>query len=161
MEHLEGILKLTDKELEGIVNNGKYRSREEIDSVYKLIDIAKDIYCIWQYEEGGGEDEMSYEGSMAYERGGRGSGRSYRGGYEGGYEGGSYARGRGRGAKRDSMGRYAREGGSYRGGSYRGGYSRDGGKQEFVENLREMMEEAPDDQTRQSIQRMIQQMEQQ
>jgi hypothetical protein len=57
------------------------------------------------------------------------------------------------------MGRYSNEG-SYRG-SMRGGYSRDGGKQEYIMNLREMMEDAPDEQTRQSIQRMIQQMESQ
>lgn len=153
MEHLDGILKLTERELGAIEQNGKYRSREEIDSVYKLIDIAKDIYCIWDYEEG--MDEMSYNDGGSYR-----SNRSYRGGsYEGSYDGGmSNARGRGRNARRDSMGRYAREGGgSYR--SYRG-YSRDG-KEEYIENLREMMEDAPDDQTRQSIQRMIQQMENQ
>lgn len=46
-------------------------------------------------------------------------------------------------------------------GSYRGyGYSRADGKEEYIENLRDMMQNAPDDQTRQSIQRMIQQMEQ-
>ena len=39
-------------------------------------------------------------------------------------------------------------------------YSRDDGKQEYIENLREMMEDAPDEATRQSIQRMIQQMNQ-
>ena len=38
MEHLEGLLKLVDNELEAINKNGKFRSREEIDSVYKLID---------------------------------------------------------------------------------------------------------------------------
>lgn len=151
MEHLEGILRITDNELGAIVTNGKYRSREEIDSVYKLLDIAKDVYCVWQYE-----DEMngeSYADGMSYERDMRG-GRSYR---DGSYDGGSYARGRGRNAKRNSMGRYSREG-SYRG-SYRG-YSRDG-KEEYVNHLRDMMEDAPDDQTRQSIQRMIQQMENQ
>ena len=75
------------------------------------------------------------------------------------YDGNSYARGRGRNARRDSMGRYSRDG-SYRGGPYRyDGYSRDG-KEEYIENLRNMMDDAPDDQTRQSIQRMIQQMEQ-
>ena len=152
MEHLDGILKLTEKELAAIEQNGKYRSREEIDSVYKLIDIAKDIYCIWDYEDG--MDDMSYNDGGGSYRGGR----SYRGGsYEGSYDGNmSYARGRGRNARRDSMGRYASNGGgSYR--SYRG-YSRDG-KEEYMEQLRGMMEDAPDDQTRQSIQRMIQQME--
>lgn len=156
MEHLEGILKITDQELGAMAQNGKYRSREEIDSVYKLMDIAKDIYCIWKYEEDG-EDEMSY-GDGSYRGGSYRSGRggSGRGGnsYDGGsYEGGSYARGRGRNARRDSMGRYSRN-------SYRG-YSRDDGKAEYIEGLREMMEEAPDDQTRQEIQRMIQKMEQQ
>lgn len=147
MEHLEGILRLTDNELKAIEDNGKYKSKDEIDAVYKLIDIAKDIYCIWEYEDGMSEmDGMS-------NRGGRGG--SYRGGsYGGSYDGGSYARGRGRNAKRDSMGRYS----SNRGGNYRM-YSRDDGKSEYIENLRDMMEEAPDEQTRQEIQRMIQKME--
>lgn len=61
--------------------------------------------------------------------------------------GGSYAN-----RKRDSMGRYARDGRSYR------GYSRDG-KDEFLDEMRGMMESAPDEMTRQSIQRMISQME--
>lgn len=147
MDSIEGILKLANAEFEAITKNGKFRSREEIDSVYKLMDIVKDAHCIWKYEE---EEESDYS-----EDGG-----SYRGSYGGDM---SYARGRGRGANRYADGRYAptsRNGGSYRGGrSYRG-YSRDDGKQEYIDNLREMMEDAPDDQTRQSIQRMIQQMEQ-
>lgn len=143
MEHLDGILKLAENELEAIIKNGKFRSREEIDSVYKLVDIAKDAYCIWQYEED--MDGESY--ADGYDRG-----RSMR--YD---DGRSYARGR-RNAKRDSQGRYSRDGGSYRDGrSYRG-YSRDG-KEEYVEQLRMMMEDAPDEGTRQSIQRMIQQMD--
>lgn len=157
MEHLEGILRLTDNELKAIEDNGKYKSKDEIDAVYKLIDIAKDIYCIWEYEDGMGEmDGMSYADGPyngMSNRGGRGG--SYRGGsYGGSYDGGSYARGRGRNAKRDSMGRYS----SNRGGNYRM-YSREDGKSEYIENLRDMMEEAPDEQTRQEIQRMIQKME--
>ena len=152
MEHLEGILKITDAELGAITTNGKYRSREEIDAVYKLMDIAKDVYCIWEYEQSG-EDDMSFDGG------------SYRGSYRGGsygrsYDGGSYARGRGRNARRDSMGRYSRDGGSYRYGGMRG-YSRGDDQGEYIESLREMMETAPDENTRQSIQRMIQQMENQ
>lgn len=94
---------------------------------------------------------------------------SYRGrsSYEDGY---SNARGRGSGAKRYANGRYApysRDDGSYDGSydsgrSYRrGGYSRADGNQEYIENLRSMMDDAPDEKTRQSIQRMISQMEQQ
>ena len=63
----------------------------------------------------------------------------------------SYARGRN--AKRDSMGRYAREG---RG---RSSYSRAGGKEEYLENLYDLMDNAPDDKSRQNIQRMIREME--
>ena len=150
MEHIEGIIRLADEEIGSIERNGKFRSRDEIDSVYKLMDIVKDAMCILEMEE------ESYS-----EAGGRSS-RGYSSYYDGGsmYDGGgSNARGRGRNARRDSMGRYSREG-SYRNSSYRNsGYSRDG-KEEFVEELRDMMESAPDDQTRQSIQRMIQQMEQ-
>ena len=118
MEHLEGIVKLAGNELKAIVDNAKFRSREEIDSVYKLMDIVKDAHCIWQYEDEESEyseEGRSYDGS--YARGGRG----YRGGryaYESYDDGMSYARGRGRNARRDSMGRYSREG------SYRGSYER-------------------------------------
>lgn len=160
MEHLDGIVKLAENEFAAIVQNGKFRSREEIDSVYKLMDIVKDrmeIECM-EYDM----DGESYGDGMSYERDGR-DGRSYRGGsYEGSYEGGSYARGRGRNARRDSMGRYSREGsyrdGGYRGNSYERGYSRDG-KEEYKQQLREMMEDAPDEQTRQSIKRMIDNMQ--
>lgn len=151
MEHLEGIVKLAGNELKAIVENGKFRSRDEIDSVYKLMDIVKDAHCIWEYEDSESdysEDGRSYDGS--YARGGR----SYRGNYDGGYDGGSYARGRGRNARRDSMGRYSRD---YRDGRSMRGYSRDG-KDEYKEQLMDMMENAPDEQTRQSIKRMIDQM---
>lgn len=146
MKHLDGILEMVDKELGSIEKNGQFRSRDEVDSVYKLIDIAKDAYCIWKYEE-----EMDGE-SYAYD-GGYG-GRSYRGDYA--YDDGeSYARGRGRNARRDRMGRYSREynrdGMSYR----RDGYSRDDAREEYTEKLRRMMDEAPDQRTREAIERMI------
>lgn len=55
---------------------------------------------------------------------------------------GSYARGRN--ARRDSRGRYSRS------------YSRDSG---MVSELRELMKDAPDEQTRMEMQRMISRME--
>lgn len=141
MEHLEGILKLVEAELDAINKNGKFKSREEIDSVYKLVDIAKDAYCIWDYEDN--MDGESYDDGMSYR------GRSMRGNsYD---DGMSYARGR-RSARRDSQGRYSRDGRSYRGNSY--GYSRDG-KDEYREQLMDMLDNAPDEATRQSIQRTI------
>lgn len=138
MEHLDGMLKLADKELEVFEKAGKFRSREEIDTAYKLIDIVKDIYCIWKYEEDSEYSEESYEN-----RGGRSSrGRSYNGSYDGSYEG-SYARGRGSSARRDSMGRYSRE----------------DGKEEYIRQLRSMAEDAPDERTRENISRMAREME--
>ena len=64
---------------------------------------------------------------------------AYRGSYRGPYarNGGSYAR------KRDSMGRYSR------------GYSRN----DLADKMRELMDEAPDDRTRQEIQRMVDKLE--
>lgn len=66
--------------------------------------------------------------------------------------GGSYPMSRADGGssyrrRRDSMGRYSRE----------GGYSRN---DEMISELREMMEGAPDDRTREEIQRLISKMEQ-
>lgn len=104
-------------------------------------------------------DGGSYEGG-SYARGGnrggdnrggqsRRGGMSMRGGNSYRYEGeGSYARGRGRNAKRDAMGRY----------SSRGGYSMDG--DEMIDELRDLMQDAPDEQTRMEFQRFIQKIEQ-
>lgn len=57
------------------------------------------------------------------------------------YERGSYARGRGRNARRDSRGRYSSE-----------GYSRN---EDMAMQIREMMEDAPDERTRQEFQRFL------
>ena len=84
-------------------------------------------------------DEMYEDGySMA-----RDDMRSYRGrSYEGGE---SYARGRGRNARRDSMGRYSSE-----------GYSRDG--DEFMDELHELMQSAPNDRVRQKLKGIMSEM---
>lgn len=139
MGHLDGILKLVDAEFDAIEKNGKFRSREEIDNVYKLVDIVKDIHCIWSYEE----DEYSEMGGRSYR------GRSYDGDM-------SEARGRGRGANRYADGRYAP---ASRAGDPAGVVSRDGGKEEYLDNLRMMADAAPDDRTRNNILRMIREIE--
>lgn len=131
MDSLEGIMKIADQELDSIVKNGKFRSREEIESAEKLVKMMEKITCIWDMDSG----EDGYSG-----------GRSYEGGR-------SYARGRGQ--RRNSMGRYSRDGGSYYG---RGSYAQGGYSGDFAEDLRGMMDSAPDEQTRQSLQRMLDQM---
>lgn len=82
-------------------------------------------------------EESEYSGNMD----GRSYGNhSYR---DGGYDGGrSMARGRGSNARRDSMGRYASD-----------GYSR-GDDGSMADQLRDMMEIAPDERTRQELQRL-------
>ena len=93
--------------------------------------------------------------------------------YEESEEGGSYARGRGR--RRDSIGRYSREvgnrggstGGSYedsygrstRGGSYERGYSREDARENLKMDLRELEQEAGDEETRRMIKRWMKQLE--
>lgn len=78
---------------------------------------------------------QSYEGQS----GNQSYGRSYRGNQ-------SYARGRGRNAKRDSRGRYSSE----------GGYS---GSEEMIEELYGLMEDAPDDKTRKEFEKFIKKVE--
>lgn len=77
--------------------------------------------------------------------------------------GGSYARGRGRYAKRDSMGRYSSEDGTtYRmtdGGMYRG-YSRKDAKEDMLMQLRDMERDA-DDESKHMIRKWIKQVEEQ
>ena len=134
MEVLDKILEISNTELESVAKNGKFRSREEIESVGEIIDLIKDIHCIWEYES---DDSDGYSS-----------------------DGQSYARGR-RYAKRDSMGRYSRDGyGRYpRYSTERDRmYSRDG-NDAYIDQLRGLADDAPDEQTRQSIHRMIQQME--
>ena len=97
-----------------------------LDVVDKLAHAIKNIDKIIEAKE---ESGYSGDGMMSY-RDGRG-GMSYRGG--------SYARGQ----RRDSMGRYSRE----------GGYSRDEG--DFMAELRELMADAPNDRIRQKMREIV------
>lgn len=76
-------------------------------------------------------------------------GYSNEGGYYGGsYDGyGSYARGRGRNARRDSRGRYSRN------------YSRAEAMDEMRSMARDMMDMAPSEETRQRVQRFMSEMD--
>lgn len=117
-----------------------------VKNLGKIIEMAEEE----EYSEAGGSYRNSYDGSYrnSYEGG---QGGSYRNSYEGGQGGSyrrSYARGRGRNARRDSRGRYSSE----------GGYSR--AAEDMVMQLQEMMQEAPDQQTKQEIQRLVTKLEQ-
>lgn len=144
---MHAIYELKDKlckELEGYGERGEL-SASILDTVDKLAHAIKNldkIIEIYEMEEEGSYNDGSYEGGSyrrSYDMGGD---------YRRSYDDGSYRRGRGRNARRDSRGRYSSE----------GGYSR--ASEDMVMQLREMMEEAPDQQTRQEIQRLIKKMEQ-
>jgi hypothetical protein len=117
-------------------------SLEVIDKLSHAVKNIDKIIEKYEEEEGGSYGYNSYEGSY------RMNGRSNRGSYNNG----SYARGRGRNAKRDSMGRYASTNGSYN-----DGYSRNS---DIASELRELMMDAPDEQTRMEYQRVISKLEQ-
>lgn len=128
---------------------------EYIDKLTHSLKSVKATIAMIESEEGGSYD--GYSNRRRYSREGRSYRRSYDGSYEGSYDGsydgdtmyddnahdGSYARGRY--AKRDSMGRYARD-----------GYSRHAN---MVEELKDLMKDAPDDRTRKEMERLVQKME--
>lgn len=109
----------------------------DVDYIDKLTHTMKSIKATIAMME----DEEGYSNRMYPMTGG-----SYRGGNGGSYRGGSYARGR-MNARRDSMGRYSRE----------AGYSRDDG---MVDELRDLMEDAPNDAVKRDIKKLIDKMEQ-
>ena len=125
MQALYDLKEMLCKELEEYGKKGEL-SAGTLDIVDKLTHTIKNLDKIIEvYED---EGYSNYGGGMY---GGRGV---------------SYARGRGRNARRDSMGRYSGD-----------GYSRTG---DMVERLRDLMNEAPDDRTRNEIQRLVTRMEQ-
>ena len=127
-------------------------SAGDLETLHKLTYTVKNIDKIEMLE-----DEEGYSEDGAY----MGEGRIY---------GTSYARGRGRNAKRDSMGRYSREGGMYhdggssyaRGGMRNGrmGYSRDSAKEHMIEKMEDMMEDAESPKEREAIRQCIMKIEQ-
>lgn len=105
-------------------------SMGSLEVIHKITDTIKNIDKIEMLEEGGYSEDGGWEARGMYR-----DGVSYNEG------GSSYAR-----RKRDSMGRYSRDGGySEDGRGNRGGmgrYSRDGGKDHMIEMAEELMENA-------------------
>lgn len=143
------IREILSKEVDNIEKKGQI-SMSDLDRLHKMTDTIKNTLKI-EMLEGGYSEDGHYMGE----------GRIYGTSYD---DGTSYARGRTR-AKRDSMGRYSREGGyaedgrgsSNRGYSY-GGYSYKD-KDDMLEHLHEMMGEASTTKEREAIKRCIREME--
>lgn len=130
MHEIYDLKEMLCKELEEYGKKGEMTAGS-LDVVDKLAHTIKNLDKIIEtYEEEGYSN-----------RGGRN--RSYAGGRS--YRGGSYARGRGSNARRDAMGRYSSE-----------GYSR---ADDMIDQLNDLMEDAPDERTRMEIQKLITKME--
>lgn len=125
MHELYELKEMLCKELKEYGEKGEMTAGT-LDVVDKLAHTVKNLDKIIEaYEEEGNSGYYPY----AYDDGMNRGNRSY----NGGYRGRSYAR------RRDSMGRYSREG--------------------LADKMRELMEDAPDDRTRQEIKRMVEKLE--
>ena len=141
MEYLCGELEELERKAdkEGKLSMAEIQYGETLSSMKKNLLKADEMWEDSEYSMAdGGSYEMGrgpYNRNGSYARGGRGR---------------SYVRGGGRGGNRGGANQY---------GSYNmGGYSR--GSDEMVDELRELMNDAPDDQTRMEFQRLIKKLEQ-
>ena len=175
MHYMHDLKDLLCAELEDYAEKGKKSgkmSMGDLESIHKLTDTVKNILKIDMLEEESGYSEDGHY---------MGEGRIYGTSYESGYSergGSSYARGRGRYAKRDSMGRYSSRGGSpyydgmmgdqsfarggrggNRGYSRDGGYSMDDAKEMMVERIEDMMEMAETPAQKEALKRCMQALE--
>ena len=149
MHKLEELREMLMEELNDCVKKGDELSTSSLEIIDKLTHSIKSIDTIIAMEEAGYSNDYSY------------------------------ARGRGRNAKRDSMGRYARRDGSYDDGSYDdmsydyarenrdysrcnrdGRYSREDAKDDLMNELRGLQMDAKDEESRHMIKEWIKQLEQ-
>ena len=124
-------------EIEEISRRGQL-NKDAICVVGELVDILKDIGTIEMFEEGIQVPEDDYSFATEYGRGGY-SQRRGRG--NGSYVGNSYRSGQ-------PYYGYSRRG--------RGGYSREDGKQHMIDKLNHLMNEADNEEDRNSIRMLIQ-----
>ena len=130
---MDKICRYLDRELEEMENkvaNGGKLSRTEIEDGKNIAKFKMALLTNEAMEkEGYSNDDRSYDG--------RSYGRPYY------YDGMSGDRGRGSNAKRDRMGRYSSE----------NNYSRADAKEDFIEKVYELIDEAPDEHTRKKAER--------
>lgn len=131
MEYMHELKEKLCDELEEIARKGELGAGD-LEIVHKLTDTIKNLDKIEMLEDGG----YSQAGDWEIE------GRAYN-------RGNSYAR-----RKRDSMGRYSREG---RGG--RGGYSRHDAKEAMMDQMEDLMAQAGSEKEREAIRRCMNQLE--
>ena len=166
MRYMEDLKDLLCAELKDYAEKGKRSgelSKADVEVIDTVLKSVKNIYKIDKYKE----ETEGYSEDGHY----MGEGRIYGTSYESGYSergGSSYARGRVRYARRDSMGRYSSRGMSYdddmsyarggRGGN-RGGYSREDGKHYMMGELERLMEKASTHTEREALEKCMQALE--
>lgn len=132
MEYMYELKDKLCKELDEIARKPEMGAGD-LEIIHKLTDTIKNLDKIEMLEDGGYSQAGDWEADM---RGTYGRGSSYRG------------------RKRDSMGRYSREG---RGG--RGGYSRHDAKEAMMEQMEMLMDQAGSEKEREAIRRCMNQLE--
>ena len=143
MKNMEELRKKLEKAFEELVKKPDL-SAATLDAIHKITDTMKNLDKIEMLEEDGGYSEATDF---------MGEGRMY---------GTSYARGRRGNVRRDNMGRYSRNDGYSEGGSSYGdgmsyarrGYSRGDGKEDMMDELEELMQNA-DGSSREAIRRCM------
>ena len=130
MEYMHELKEKLCDELEEIARKGEF-SAGDLEAVHKLTDTIKNLDKIEMLEDG-----YSQAGDWEIE------GRAYN-------RGNSYAR-----RKRDSMGRYSRDGRMMR-----GGYSRHDAKEAMMEQMEMLMDQAGSEREREAIRRCMGQLE--
>ena len=141
MREFDRIKDMVYNELEEIAGHGQL-TKEAVCIIGELVDILKDIGTVEMFEEGFDVPENEYSLASGYSRTG---GYSQRRGY--------------RGSNYTNNNSYRNGGRMYNYGYSRyGGYSREDGKEYMMQKLEELMNEAVNEQDRQSIQNLIHQM---
>ena len=153
MKHLEKLKEALCEELDKFAKSGDI-TVNSLEKIHKLTDTIKNIDKIMMFEESEGYSEATGRTVGAYMRG-----SSYDDDMM--Y---SERRGRGVNAKRDHMGRYSSDGGSYGGDDYseRGtgrGYSRDEATDRMMTRLGEMMSETDDPKQQETLKRCMRELE--
>jgi len=140
MQEFNEVKDMVYDEIDKIVYQGKL-NKETLCILGELVDILKDIGTVEMFEEGISVPEDEY--SLASGSYNRNNGYSYRNGRMYGYDGG-YRNGRDYGSK------YSRRG--------RGGYSMEDAHDHMMSQLHSIMNEAQNDEDRQAVKKLIEQM---
>lgn len=139
LETLYDLCEMTFKELENtkreLEGNGGQLNEQHIEYLKDLTETMKAIKCIISMiedEEEGYSNGYYYDDDMSMARGGRGG--------------------------RSNRGSYARRGSYERGRSGRRSYARMESRDDFMDEIEELIEKAPDEATRKKFERMLAEM---